>query len=88
MSNTDAYVRSRIDKTTKKKAMNALKTMGLTATDAIRLLMEHIAREHCLPIDLEIPNAMTRVAIAEARAGGGRAVGSISELLEEMNAED
>lgn len=88
MGNADIYVRARIDKTTKKQALKALKTMGMTASDAIRLLMEHLAREGDLPIGLHTPNATTSAAIAELEAGGGRIFNSISELMTEKNVED
>jgi DNA-damage-inducible protein J len=43
--------------------------MGLTVSDAVRLLLTKIAREHALPFDPLIPTAANVEAIMEARAG-------------------
>ncbi|BBF64500.1 Antitoxin DinJ [Acidithiobacillus ferridurans] len=43
---TDTYVRARIDTNTKERAASALESMGLSVSDAIRLLMLRIADEH------------------------------------------
>ena len=62
----DTYVRARIDSKTKEMATAA---MGLSVSDAIRLLMIRIAEEHCLPFTVKVPNATTRHAIAELESG-------------------
>ncbi len=51
----DAIIRARIDSTTKQKAMAALDAMGLSVSDAIRLLMMRIAEEKRLPFELKVP---------------------------------
>ena len=65
MGNTDTYVRARIDTRTKALATEALAAMGLSVSDAIRLLMVRIAEEHRLPFAVQVPNASTRKAIEE-----------------------
>jgi DNA-damage-inducible protein J len=55
MSTADTYVRSRIDTATKKRASEALESMGLSISDAIRLLMLRIADEHRLPFEVKHP---------------------------------
>lgn len=77
MDIADAYVRARIDRTTKERATKVLNAMGLTASDAIRLLMVHIAEERRLPTEFEIPNATTRAAMAELESGRGKAFKSL-----------
>ena len=67
ISNT--YVRARIDAATKERAAEALEAMGLSISDAIRLLMLRIADEHRLPFEVKVPNAPTQKAIAELEAG-------------------
>jgi DNA-damage-inducible protein J len=42
---TDTVVRARIDSDTKERATAALEAMGLSVSDAIRLLMLRIAEE-------------------------------------------
>ncbi|MDT7928087.1 type II toxin-antitoxin system RelB/DinJ family antitoxin [Tepidimonas sp.] len=69
MSTADTYVRARIDPNTKQRAADALAAMGLSVSDAIRLLMLRIADERRLPFDVRVPNATTREAIAELEAG-------------------
>ena len=53
MNTADTYVRARIDAHTKERAADALQAMGLSISDAIRLLMLHIADEQCLPFAAE-----------------------------------
>ncbi len=72
MSTADTYVRARIDTSTKERAADALEAMGLSISDAIRLLMLRIADERRMPFDVKAPNATTRKAIAELEAGKGR----------------
>ena len=51
MRTTNTYVRARIDADTKQQVTKALEAMGLSVSDAIRLLMFRIAEEHCLPFE-------------------------------------
>ena len=85
---TTAVVRARIDEKTKRKASRALKKIGLSVSDAIRLMMMRIAEEKTLPFGLHVPNAETIAAIKELEAGGGRRFGSIEELMADLNADD
>jgi len=84
----DTYVRARIDTATKEQAAAALADMGLSLSDAIRLLMMRIADERRLPFAVRVPNATTRRAIAELEAGKGRRANSVKELMAALNAED
>ena len=68
MSTADTYVRARIDTLTKKRATAALEAMGLSISDAIRLLLLRVADERRLPFEVRVPNAMTRKAMAEAES--------------------
>ncbi|MEO8767171.1 MAG: type II toxin-antitoxin system RelB/DinJ family antitoxin [Nitrosospira sp.] len=65
MRTADTYVRARIDTDTKKRAAEALETMGLSISDAIRLLMLRVADERRLPFDVKVPSITTRKAIAK-----------------------
>ena len=88
MRTSDTYVRARIDTTTKERAADALEAMGLSISDAIRLLMLRIADERRLPFEIKAPNATTRKAIAELEAGKGKRVNSVDALMADLNAED
>ncbi len=59
MSTADTYVRARIDTNTKERAAEALGAMGLSISDAIRLLMLRVADERRLPFEIKVPSATT-----------------------------
>lgn len=65
------YVRARIDPTIKREAAAVLAGMGLTVSDACRMMLTKVAREKCLPFGAEIPNEETRQALeaVERREG-------------------
>ena len=88
MDPADTYVRARIDTRTKELATQALEAMGLSVSDAIRLLMIRIAEEHRLPFTVKVPNATTRKAIEELETGKGKRTNTINELMADLNAED
>jgi len=88
MSPADTYVRARIDTRTKERAAGALAAMGLSISDAIRLLMLRVADEQRLPFAVKAPNARTRKAIAELEAGKGRRFSSVDALMVDLNADD
>lgn len=84
----NAVVRARIDEKTKKKATVILKSMGLTPSDAFRLLMIRVATEKSFPFDLRVPNAETVQAMKAGLRGEVTRVRSVSELFEKLNADD
>lgn len=89
MSTTaDTYVRARIDNDTKQRAASALEAMGLSISDAIRLLMVRIAADHCMPFDVKVPNTTTKNAIAELEAGKGKKFASVNDLMANLHAQD
>ena len=88
MSTANTYVRARIDTATKERAADALEAMGLSISDAIRLLMLRVAEEHRLPFEVKVPNARTRKAIAELEAGKGKRARSVDALMADLNADD
>lgn len=83
MAATDV-VRARIDHDTKQRAADALANMGLSISDAIRLLMLRIADEQRLPFEVKVPNAATRAAMAELEAGKGKTYASAAEMLKDF----
>lgn len=56
----------RLDEKTKADGLAALEAMGLTAADAVRLLFRRIIADQAFPLELKVPNAETRAAMAEA----------------------
>jgi len=85
---SDSVVRARIDTATKERATVALEAMGLSVSDAIRLLMLRIADEQRLPFAVKVPNAKTRAAIAELEAGKGKRFTSVDALMADLHADD
>lgn len=87
MSATE-MVHVRIDKRVKARATKALSAMGLSVSDAVRVLLTRVAAEKALPFEVMVPNAATKAAMREARAGGLTSFNSVSELMTDLNAED
>jgi len=88
MITADTYVRARIDSATKERAADALAAMGLSISDAIRLLMFRIVDERRLPFEVKTPNATTRKAIGELEAGKGKRFAGVDALMADLNADD
>lgn len=82
---TDAVVRARIDAATKEQATEALAAMGLSVSDAIRLLLVRIAADKAFPFPVKVPNATTRKAIAELEGGKGKRFESGDALFEDLD---
>ena len=80
----DTVVRARIDAATKARAAAALEAMGLSISDAIRLLMLRIADERRLPFEVKAPNAVSKRAMAELVAGKGRKLADGAALFKDL----
>lgn len=83
MSN-NTVVRARINSDIKIEAMEALEAMGLTISDAIRLLLLRIAEEKQLPFAVKVPNAATVRAMKELEDGGGTRYDSVEEAFKDL----
>lgn len=84
----NVIVQARIDKSVKEEASIVLATMGLTVSDAVRLLLTRVARERALPFDPLVPNAETIEAMKEARRGGLPSFQTADELMADLDADD
>ncbi len=84
----NSVVRARIDARLKDEAAAVLAAMGLTVSDAFRLMMVRIAKDKALPFEPLVPNAETIEAIKAARRGELVSVSSTDELLASLNADD
>ena len=65
MKTKSSMVHVRMDTEMKRRATEALAAMGLTASEAVRLLFHRIAVDQAFPLELKVPNAETRQAMAE-----------------------
>jgi DNA-damage-inducible protein J len=61
-------VHVRVDNEIKAQASETLATMGLSVSDAVRILLKRVVNDQAFPLELKVPNAQTRAAIEEARA--------------------
>ena len=84
----NAVVRARIDERVKKEAEAVLASIGLTVSDAFRLMMVRIATERALPFQPLIPNDETVEAMKAARRGELTTAGSPENLLNRLNEDD
>ena len=83
----NALVQTRINSTVKAEASAVLATMGLTVSDAVRLLLTRVAHDKALPFEPFRPNAETIAAMEEARAGNLETV-TLAELQAIIDADD
>lgn len=84
---TNAVVRARIDGRIKEEAAAVLAAMGLTVSDAFRILLVRIAREKAFPFEPLIPNKETIAAMKAARRGELTTV-CLENLLDSLNEDD
>ena len=84
----DSTVRARINSKIKEEATAVLAAIGLTPSDAFRLLMTRVAQERSLPFDLLMPNKETVAAIKAARSGQVKSFGDLQELMGDLHADD
>ncbi len=84
----NAVVRARIDGRIKDEATVVLATMGLTVSDAFRLLLTRVAHDKALPFEPLVPNEETIAAMRAARVGKVDAFSSVDDLMNHLNAPD
>jgi DNA-damage-inducible protein J len=80
-------VHVRVEKRVKTRAAKTLAAMGLSVSDAVRVLLTRVAAEKSLPFEVKVPNAATAAAMREARKGGLRSFNKASDLMADLNAE-
>ena len=85
---TNTVVRARIDGRVKDEAAAVLAAIGLTVSDAFRLLMVRVAKEKALPFEPLIPNAETVRAMKEARRGKLRRFDRVEDVMADLHAKD
>lgn len=84
----NALVQTRVDRAIKEEATAVLAAIGLTVSDAVRLLLTKVAQEKALPFEPLIPNAATLAAMKEARTGKLVRFESIDALMTDLNADN
>jgi DNA-damage-inducible protein J len=83
----NALIQTRIDERTKQEAAAVLKAIGLTVSDAVRLMLTRVAHEKALPFEPLVPNKQTLAAMKEARQSKLETV-TLDELQATLHADD
>jgi DNA-damage-inducible protein J len=83
----NALVQTRINGAVKDEAAAVLATMGLTVSDAVRIMLTRVAHDKALPFEPLRPNAATIAAMQEAQAGNLETV-TLAELQAILDAND
>jgi DNA-damage-inducible protein J len=78
-------VRARIDTRLKKEATAVLSEMGLSVSDAIRLMLVRVVSDKALPFDVRIPNAETQAAMRDIQQGKVKRFDSVEALMADLN---
>ena len=81
MSTTMVHVR--VDEKTKQRATKTLAAMGMSVSDAVRMMLVRVVAEKALPFDVKVPNATTVKAMRAADKGLGKRHKSSDALFKE-----
>jgi DNA-damage-inducible protein J len=84
---SNALVTTRINENIKSEATEVLASMGLTVSDAVRLMLTKVAKEKALPFEIWQPNAETIAAMQEDLTHA-KAFHSVADLMADLNADD
>lgn len=82
MATTMVHVR--IDQKVKEKATKTLASMGMSVSDAVRMLLIRVAAEKALPFDVKVPNTRTEKAMQAADRGEGKRFDSAEALFKDL----
>jgi len=77
-------VHIRVDQKVKKKAAKTLAAMGISVSDAVRMLLIRVAAEKGLPFDVKVPNATTVKAMEALDRGEGKRFKSADDLFRDL----
>ena len=81
----DAVVRARVTSEVKSQAGAIFKSMGVTTSDAIRMMLVQVVAEKALPFEVKSPNTVTQEAIEASRAGDVASFSSVDDLFADLN---
>jgi DNA-damage-inducible protein J len=82
MATTMVHVR--VDEKVKNDAAKTLAAMGISVSDAVRMLLVRVAAEKALPFEVRVPNAATVKAMQAADRGKGKRFKSASALFKDL----
>jgi DNA-damage-inducible protein J len=88
MAAETAMIHVRVDQELKTKATLTLNKMGLSMSDAVRMLLKRIEADQALPFEVKVPNAETIAAMRAAERGEVTSFATIEELMAHLHADD
>ena len=62
--------------------------MGLSVSDAIRMMLVRIAAEKAIPFEVRVPNSATVAARKDIEQGKGVRFAGVADLMADLNAGD
>ena len=77
-------VHIRVDQKVKQKAAKTLEAMGISISDAVRMLLVRVAAEQALPFEVRVPNATTVKAMGSLEKGEGKRFKSADDLFRDL----
>lgn len=83
-----SMVHIRVDGKVKAKAAKTLAAMGLTVSDAVRLLLTRVAAEKAMPFEVRVPNRATRAAMEAGERGEVSRAPTVAAMMADLNADD
>jgi DNA-damage-inducible protein J len=84
MATTTTMVHIRVDEKVKADATKTLAAMGISVSDAVRMLLVRVAAEKALPFEVKVPNAITVKAMQEADRGEGKRFKNADALFKDL----
>jgi DNA-damage-inducible protein J len=77
-------VHIRMDEKVKDRAAKALAEMGMSVSDAVRILLVRVAAEKALPFEVKVPNKTTVAAMKSADLHKGKRFKSAGALFKDL----
>ncbi|HUY80433.1 MAG TPA: type II toxin-antitoxin system RelB/DinJ family antitoxin [Acidobacteriaceae bacterium] len=81
---TTTMVHVRVDEKVKEKAAATLEKMGISVSDAVRMMLIRVAEEKALPFEVRVPNATTVKAMQAADRKRGKRLPTAKAALKDL----
>jgi DNA-damage-inducible protein J len=82
MATTMVHVR--VDEKVKEMAAKTLAAMGMSVSDAVRMLLIRVAAEKALPFEVKVPNSTSVKAMRAADRGEGKRFKTADALFKDL----
>lgn len=84
MASTSTMVHVRVNEKVKTKAAKNLAAMGMSVSDAVRIMLLRVAAENSLPFEVRVPNKTTAKALRAADKSQGKKFKTPDQLFEDL----